>query len=46
MLNSHTIRLSSGEQEATMLHDVPISQAEPAAGAADDQVVYLLADQR
>lgn len=29
-----------------MLHDVTIAQAEPVAGVADDQVVYLLADQR
>jgi len=42
----HPGEIIVSQQEATMLHDVPITQAEPVAGAANDQVVYLLADQR
>jgi hypothetical protein len=42
----HPVEIIVSQQEATMLHDVPIAQAEPVAGATDDQVVYLLADQR
>jgi amino acid transporter len=40
----HPAEIIVSQQEATMLHDVPISQAEPAAGASNDQVVYLVAD--